>query len=141
MINFLSTHLRARRPYKKMVPLQSQQLQQQQQQEQGLQQRDQQNSINTLRSPDTAETPNKKRSYQCTQAACSTEESSQTTPYQIQPSVSLRELRCAAFGNFVASSLRDFTQNAALELIGQLTSELVKSLLEKSKDSNDSPSD
>uniref|UniRef100_A0A1A9UF19 MADF domain-containing protein n=1 Tax=Glossina austeni TaxID=7395 RepID=A0A1A9UF19_GLOAU len=104
------------------------------------------NSINTLdilRSPDTAvtEKPNKKRSYQCTQAACSAGEPPQITPYQNQPCPSSRELSCAAFGNFVALFLQDSTQNAALELIGQLTSELGKSLLEKSEDSNGSPTD
>uniref|UniRef100_A0A1B0A663 Uncharacterized protein n=1 Tax=Glossina pallidipes TaxID=7398 RepID=A0A1B0A663_GLOPL len=93
------------------------------------------NTWNTLRSPDTAvaEKPNKERSYQCTQAACFAGESSQITPYQEQPCLRSHELRCAAFGNFVASSLRDSTQNAALKFFGKLTSELVKSLLENPK--------
>uniref|UniRef100_A0A905ATH8 MADF domain-containing protein n=1 Tax=Glossina morsitans morsitans TaxID=37546 RepID=A0A905ATH8_GLOMM len=238
-LHFLSDHIRARRSYKKMVPLQSQQQQQQQQQKQDLQQRHQQlrhlqlrqqtdasssgcsgsfvqlgqtypntllsvkmeeddsedqdsdadtesndrddtvafepstilseaqqihsttriqqeqNSTNTgyqptitirrldtLRSPDPAviEKPNKKRSYQCTQPAFSAGESSQTT-HQKEPCLSSRELRYAAFGNFVSSSLQDLPQNAALELVEKFTSEIVKSLLEKSEDFNGFPSD
>uniref|UniRef100_A0A1A9UTL2 MADF domain-containing protein n=1 Tax=Glossina austeni TaxID=7395 RepID=A0A1A9UTL2_GLOAU len=98
--------------------------------------------LDTLRSPDPAviEKPNKKRSYQCTQPAFSAGEPSQTT-HQKEPCLSSRELRYAAFGNFVSSSLQDLPQNAALELVEKFTSEIVKSLLEKSEDFNGFPSD
>uniref|UniRef100_A0A1A9WJK1 MADF domain-containing protein n=1 Tax=Glossina brevipalpis TaxID=37001 RepID=A0A1A9WJK1_9MUSC len=98
--------------------------------------------LDTLRSPEpiAVEKPNKKRSYQCTQPAFFTEEPP-TTTHQKEPCLSSRELRYIAFGNFVSSSLQDLPQNAALELVEKFTSEIVKSLLEKSEDFNGFPSD
>lgn len=45
--------------------------------------------------------------------------------------LNVREMKYAAFGNFVASSLLDLPQNTALELVERFTSELVKALLQK----------
>lgn len=48
-------------------------------------------------------------------------------------SLSVREMKYAAFGNFVASSLLDLSKTSALVLVERFTSEIVKALLQKTE--------